>query len=531
MIYGIDLGTTNSCVAGWDEKRDQVKFYRNVVTGSTVTPSVVYFDPDDPSVTSVGDDAVSLFKMRPDRTVRGIKRRIGDKDAYDVHTNGLPEGTDPVLVSSLILKKLVEDVKRGYEEVVKDVVITVPAYFGSLERENTKRAAKEIGLNVLELINEPTAAALSYGIDLTEDKNIVVYDLGGGTFDVSFVRVIANVGNVNTFRYIAIDGDAKLGGLDWDREIAQMLLERYNEELGASYSLKKEEELNNDGVEARLTAVLFESAEKIKKLLSSGRPYVDYSVGVDGVFCKVRVTQNEFYERTKHLLDRTIEMMRKLVANAKANAKADIDEIILVGGSTRMPQIAKAICAEFGKTPKLHDPDYAVANGAAIFAQKMNHYSEDIDGILKPDPFKANPISNILSKTYGLIVLGGHVSNIMFKNDTLPLDKTHIFHLAHDNQQSVLLKLYESDLEFSNENRLIDVSEVDEKCKYVAECLVEFVRGYARNTPMTICVKANNEQLFDFEVVVGTDTQKTQISLCTPDDPERRRYIESATVL
>lgn len=527
MNYGIDLGTTNSCVAGWDEDNSKPEFYQNVVTGSTVTPSVVYFDPDTPNTVLVGDEALASFQIRPDRTVRGIKRRIGDIDSYDPRTNGIPDGNDPISISALILKKLIADVARGHEKKVENVVITIPAHFGTLERENTKKAAEAIGLNVLELVHEPTAAALAYGLGETVDKNIIVYDLGGGTFDVSCVRILANPNAINTFRYIAIAGDAKLGGLDWDREIAQILLEKYNKEVGTSYSLRKEEELTNDSVEVRLTATLLESAEKIKKLLSTGRPHINSAISFDGTVLKVRVTQDEFNTRTRHLLDRTIEMTRSVIQ--KAN---NIDEIILVGGSTRMPQVSKALKDEFDITPKLYEPDFAVAKGAAIYANKIGQYIEDVDGVLRVDPTRPNTFNNILSKTYGLIVLGGSVVNIMFRGERLPMNKliANTFAVAHEDQDSVRLALYESDLEQSRENYSIPDNEVGEKCRFIAHCDVKFNRKYKANTPISLRLQVNDEQLIDFEVKIDEEIQNSQIKLSIQDDPNRRSKLESVEV-
>ena len=535
MNYGIDLGTTNSCVAGWNEKLDLPRFFMNNVEGGTVTPSIVFFDPDDKEKVLVGNRALASFLRKPDRVVRGIKRRIGDKNSYNPKTNGLPNGTDPAAVSSLILKKLVQDVKRGHQQDVKDVVITVPAYFGFEQRAKTKLAGQYAELNVLELIPEPTAAALAYGLDSKEDKNVIIYDLGGGTFDVTFVRILAQKDGINTFIGVALDGDAHLGGMDWDRELAQLFLDVYNKTSGTNYKLREEEDLTDDSLESRLTATLLLEAEKYKKYLTAEVDKVDWTISFDGKVISGKVTLDEFNRCTKHLLDRTIEMTLRVIDTALEAGYSKPDEIILVGGSTRMAQVPIAIRDAFGIDPKLHDPDFAVATGAAIYANKIGQYTIDFDGIKRPTSTSASTgstaINNILSKTYGIGLLDKSVGNLIFRNERLPIDKiVNRFATAHDGQSGLFLAVYESDLLESKENLTVPANEVESRCEPVAECEIKFVKAYPTHTPFSMHIKLNNEQLIDIEVDIQGEKQSTQVKLAIQENPGQREYVGSVKV-
>ena len=391
-------------------------------------------------------------------------------------------GTDPAAISSFILKKLIQDVKRGHQQTVENVVITVPAYFGFEQRAKTKLAGQYAELNVLELIPEPTAAALAYGLDSTEDKNVIIYDLGGGTFDVTFVRIIAQEDGINTFKGVALDGDAHLGGMDWDRELAQLFLDKFNSSAGTTYSLRKEEELTDDSAEARLTATLLLEAEKYKKFLAPDVDKIDWSISFDGKVISGEVTLAEFNQRTKHLLDRTIEMTRRVIDTALEAGYGQPDEIVLVGGSTRMAQVPIAIREAFGVEPKLHDPDFAVATGASIYANKIGKYASDFDGIIRVSSTSTGStptaINNILSKTYGIGLVDNSVGNVIFRNERLPIDKiVNRFSTAFEDQDALFMAVYESDLLETKENLSVPPSEVDAKCERVAECEIKFIKN------------------------------------------------------
>ena len=525
MAYGIDLGTTNSCVAGWNDKMNIPKFFMNQVDGSTTTPSVVFFDPNDNNRILVGGPALASFMSNPSRVVRGIKRRIGDATSYDPRQSGLPNGTDPAAISALILKKMAQDVKRGYQQDVQDVVITVPAHFGLEQRAKTKLAGEYAGLRVLELIPEPTAAALSYGIDLNEDKNLIVYDLGGGTFDVTFVRIVNN-GESHTFNYIALDGDARLGGMDWDRRLAQIFLNKYNTQTGRNYSLKEEKDLTDDSEEAKLTATLLHEAERYKKMLSQV-DRINWSISFGGNVVDGTITLDEFNQCTRDLLDRTLELTQKVINMANDSGFNDPDEIILVGGSTRMAQVSNALKERFKKNPLLHEPDFAVALGASIYANNPDKYTNDTTRIIG-----TSPISNILSKTYGIITSTGDIANIIFRNEHLPIDKiVRRFAIAANNQHQIELNVYESDLLESEDNLTISADQIDNTCKQVAKCLIDFNQQFAQGTPITMYIKANNEQLINIDVDVQGNKQSTRIKFSIEENPEMRQYIGGATVV
>ena len=532
MKFGIDLGTTNSCVAGWNERMQAPRFYLNNVEGGTVTPSVVYFDPDDQNRVLVGSRALAFFNARPDRVVRGIKRRIGDKNSYDPNINGLPNGADPAAISALILKKLAKDVNEGHQQTVKDVVITVPAYFGFEERAKTKLAGDYAGLNVLELLPEPTAAAISYCPEVDSSKNVIIYDLGGGTFDVTYVRIIVGDDGKKTFKGIALDGDAQLGGMDWDRVLAQVFLDEYNRQQRTNYSLRKEEELIDQSVEARLTATLLREAEIYKKRLTPEIDKLDWIINFDGTTIQGEITLDDFNRLTKHLLDRTIEMTRRVIDTATeiGAGYANIDEILLVGGSTRMPQVSVAIQEAFGKRPQLYDPDFAVANGAAIYANIIGGISNDYDDIIIIRR-EEGATHNILSKTYGIELADGDVANVLFRNEHLPINKiVNRFCTASEGQSALSLYLYESNLLEAKENLTVPAAEVAEKCKRIAECEISLNRGYPRYTPLTMNLKLNNEQLIDVVVDIEGERQSVQIKLDIQESAGQRDMVGGTNV-
>lgn len=347
-FYGIDLGTTYSCIATIDSD-DLVQVIPNK-KGTMVTPSAVYFDDDNNM--QVGQSAKAHLADRPENTVVFIKREMSNKDYY-VTING--QTYDPVQISSFILKHLVDfaNEKRKNEEgkaPIYDVVITVPAYFGLMERERTTAAGQMAGLNVIQLINEPTAAAISYGRKMQGDKNLLVYDLGGGTFDVSILEFRAGVVNTK-----ATCGDHHLGGVDWDTALAELALSKIN----ASFDTLSPQEKNK---------ILLE-AEKCKQLLTDETSAV-MQFNYKGIQT-VEITREEFEMQTRSLMTRTWGLLENAMDDAKMT-KNDIDEIILVGGSSRMPMVANTIMERLGIKAKLADPDMAVAKGAALTAAQSD---------------------------------------------------------------------------------------------------------------------------------------------------------------
>ncbi len=347
--FGIDLGTTYSCIAYVDEFSKPVIIPNS--ENSRVTPSVVFFDGDE---IIVGDVAKENSKVYPEDVVSFIKRSMGDEFFIFNHRD---KDYKPEEISALILKKLVKDANEHLGEEINDVVITCPAYFGINEREATKNAGIIAGLNVKQIINEPTAAAISYGMEKSKDKVVIVYDLGGGTFDITMIDV-----KDEEIKVIGTGGDHNLGGKDWDDAIIRFVVEKFREETGLEDDILEDPDTAQD---------LALQAEKAKKTLST-REKAPIVVTYGGQRAKIILTREKFDEITKDLLDRTITLTKEMMQEAKKKNYESFDEFLLVGGSSRMPQVLEAVSSEFKDLePRLFDPDESVAKGAAIFAWKL----------------------------------------------------------------------------------------------------------------------------------------------------------------
>jgi molecular chaperone DnaK len=346
-VFGIDLGTTYSAIAYVDES-GRTTVCRNTDNEET-TPSVVYFENESNVV--VGSVAKESAVTQPDRVVSLVKREMGTKAVFDfdgrTHT--------PESVSALILKQLAKDAAEYSGGEVAKVVVTVPAYFGMLERDATKNAGKIAGLDVIGIVPEPVAAALHYEATTgAENKTVLVYDLGGGTFDTTVIRVSAE-----EIEVVCTDGDDHLGGADWDDRLRDHLLAAFAEQVPPGTDPEDDEEFLQS---------LATLAENTKKQLSKvdSRPVALRGAGASA---RIDVTRAQFEELTKDLLEKTIDIVHRTLATLKEKAPdAVIDEVLLVGGSTSMPAVAARLRAEFGWEPKLHDPHLAVAKGAALYA-------------------------------------------------------------------------------------------------------------------------------------------------------------------
>ena len=471
-VLGIDLGTTYSCVAYIDENNKPVVLKNS--EGDLTTPSVVYFE--DGNEVLVGESAKESSKIYPEKSVAFIKRSMGQPNA-NVFVND-KEMTPPE-VSSYILKKIVTDScdtlkmegKISDDENIKDVVITCPAYFGINESSATKTAGELAGLNVLQIINEPTAAAITYGVaDNKSDKVVLVYDLGGGTFDVTIIHI--KPGEIDV---VCTGGDHTLGGKDWDDTIIMYVDDEFCRQTGTSESILDDPETLQE---------ITLSVEKAKKLLTS-KEKAPISVNYKGKRARIELTREKFNELTKPLLDRTIALTQDMIKEAgkKGYAPDSIDEILLVGGSSKMPQVEKIIKETFNKDPKMFDPDEAVAKGAAIFASKENEYNILLDELaaatgqdkkkLKDDiesgkttaaavasaagaPIAARrlmssegiKIKNVSSRSFGTIALNNNgeekLFNIIFKNDSLPKESTQSFYPSADGQKDIRIRVLEN---------------------------------------------------------------------------------------
>ncbi|WP_435017318.1 Hsp70 family protein [Tundrisphaera sp. TA3] len=353
-VFGIDLGTTYSAIAYVDEHGKPVVVPNQ--ESERITPSVVLFEGES---VIVGDTAKEAARVEPHRVVSRVKQHMGDPH-FVFESEGKPYGAEDI--SSFILRKVVGDAEIALGgDKITDVVITCPAYFGTEEREATANAGRLAGLNVRSVLNEPTAAAIAYGLEQGEDQVVLVYDLGGGTFDVTMIEIKDRL-----IRVICTGGDHRLGGTLWDEAIVLHLAEEFRVQTGEESDPMDDPEVLND---------LFLQAERGKKTLTQ-RDKAPFRVTHAGRQARVELERPQFESITRHLLDRTIELTREMLADAKAKGCERFDKIILVGGSTRMPQVRDRLLAEFGMEPESYDPDEAVAKGAALFGLKESLQDE-----------------------------------------------------------------------------------------------------------------------------------------------------------
>ena len=421
-IIGIDLGTTNSCVAVMEGS--DAKVIENA-EGARTTPSVVAFKDGE---IQVGDIAKrqSITNLN---TVSSVKRIMGSNEK--VHVNN--KDYTPQEISAMILQNLKATAESYLGEKVTDAVITVPAYFNDAQRQATKDAGRIAGLNVKRIINEPTAAALAYGIDKTDkEQTVLVYDLGGGTFDVSILSLADG-----TFEVVSTAGDNKLGGDDFDQVVIDFLVGEFKKQEGI--------DLSKDRMASQR---LKDAAEKAKKELSGitkadiSLPFI--SMGVNGpVHLNTTLTRAKFEELSKHLVDRTLGPVRNALRDAKMTSK-DIDQILLVGGSTRIPAVQELVRKELGKEPnKSVNPDEVVAMGAAIQGGVL---SGDVKDVVLLD---VTPLS------LGIETLGGVFTKLIERNTTIPTSKSQVFSTAADNQPAVDIHVLQGERPMANDNKTL----------------------------------------------------------------------------
>lgn len=452
-VIGIDLGTTNSCVAIMEGK--DPKIIENS-EGMRTTPSMVAFGEGNEIL--VGEPAKRQAVTNPEATIFGSKRFIGrtfndpmvDKERQQVpykltkadngdawievtnKSNGKVEKYSPSQIGAFVLQKMKDTAEQYLGEKVTQAVITVPAYFNDAQRQATKDAGRIAGLEVLRIINEPTAAALSYGFDKTGDKTIAIYDLGGGTFDVSILEISNGV-----FEVKATNGDTFLGGEDFDMRIVNYIIDEFKKSDGI--------DLSKDPLALQR---LKEAAEKAKKELSSAQetaitlPFI--SANQQGPkHLNVRLTRAKLESLVEDLINRTVEPCRKALADAGLKA-GDIQEVILVGGMTRMPKVVETVKNFFNREPNRSvNPDEVVAMGAAIQAGVLQG---DVKDILLLD---VTPLS------LGLETLGGVFTRIIDRNTTIPTKKSQVFSTADDNQHAVTIRVFQGEREMASDNKLL----------------------------------------------------------------------------
>lgn len=358
---GIDLGTTYSCVAYLNDNGG-LEVVKNQ-EGNNTTPSVVFFDPDGQTVV-VGEQARPGAAFAPDNLVERIKSQMGSKDYT---TNIMGTDYSPTAVSSIILKKLKEDAEVHLGDTIEGCVITCPAYFGTIAKSATLEAAKAADLNVYSIINEPTAAAFAYAYIKNEDvnKTVLIYDLGGGTFDCTLLKM-EFVGDQKKLNVVASNGDPFLGGKDWDAALRDHVIEEFCRETG-----EDEDSMKND---TECMVELSESVEKIKKQLTA-RETVKLPVNYNGNKQVIEITRDTFDSITESLLQKTISLVNAMLTKENLTPDA-FDEIVLVGGSTYMPQVEACLTATYGKPMAKFEPNEAVAKGAALMAA----FSYECDG-------------------------------------------------------------------------------------------------------------------------------------------------------
>lgn len=421
-VIGIDLGTTNSCVAV--KEGDNITVIPNAEGGRT-TPSVVAFTKEKEIL--VGQLAKRQAIVNPERTIISIKRHMGTDHKVDIEEKSYT----PQEISAMILQKLKRDAEAYLGEKVTKAVITVPAYFTDSQRQATKDAGKIAGLEVLRIINEPTAAALAYGMDKSGDHKVLVFDLGGGTFDVSILDVGLDDGVIEV---LATAGDNHLGGDDWDQRIINWMVSEFRRTEGVDLSRDK-----------MAMQRLKEAAEKAKCELSSmtettiSLPFITADAS-GPKHLEMTLTRAKFEEMTRDLLDRVVGPVRRAIEDSGLSTQ-DIDKILLVGGSTRMPMVQKKIVEMLGKEPtKGINPDECVAVGAAIQGAILSGEHKDI------------VLVDVTPLSLGIETLGGVFTKIIERNTAIPVSRSQVFSTASDNQTQVEIHVLQGERPMAADN-------------------------------------------------------------------------------
>lgn len=525
-IFGIDLGTTYSSIANVDEYGKAVIIPN--AENQRVTPSVVFFDGDQ---IVVGDVAKESAKLYPNEVVSFIKRSMAEPNflyEYDGRTYR------PEEISSFILRKVVQDAEQNLGAKITDLVIACPAYFGINEREATRRAGEIAGFTIHQIINEPTAAAIAYGsVKTDEDRVVLVYDLGGGTFDVTMISIQPGAIDV-----ICTGGDHNLGGKDWDDRIMAHLVKEFQNATHTDEDILEDPDTWQD---------LQLAAEKSKKILSQ-REKTPISITHGGERVKVELKREKYEEITRDLLERTIALTQEMLAEAEKKGYERFDEIILVGGATRMPQVIRRIQAEFAMEPKIFDPDEAVGKGAAIYgwklalndnliqriAQKTNTDFETIDDLIEKTPEmvidevvqevaddtgyslsavkrSTLKINNVASKSFGVVAHDRQnreqVFNLILRNSTVPVDLERTFYTNAENQESVRIRVMESE---TNDRIVLPDNAIE-----IGAAVLHLPADLPVDSPIKISFKLNEEGRLLITAIEATDSREVNVTIDT----------------
>ena len=464
-IFGIDFGTTYSSIAFVDEYGKPVTVPNQ--ENSPVTPSVVFFETG--GCVSVGDVAKEALIAEPELVCSDVKLQLG-KEEYVFSANG----TDyrPEFIIALIFKKLAIDTREKLGAEVKDVVITCPAYFGLDEKEATKKAAEIAGLNVLSIISEPTAAAISYGLKADEAQTVMVYDLGGRTFDVTIIKADSGVIEV-----IATGGDHNLGGKDWDAEIQKYAIDQYVQQTGGSA-----DDIYDDIV--ALGDLELKSEQAKKRLTQCDKA----SFRLNGA--KIEISVDQFENITASLLQSSIDKTRDTMNEAATKGVTHYDKILLVGGSTLMPQVKKRLEQEFAGTPiESCDPNESVARGAAIYGKQMLHSDDPIEPFVQPVLSKGIALSIIHDKNNFIL------HNVFVKNTPLPCAKIIHTKTIREFQNTICLGIYDHDYIHTSSDMIADM-------RFLTSKTVQLSKPLPISSPIDILVQVNEEGLLaDINIV------------------------------
>jgi molecular chaperone DnaK len=523
QVFGIDLGTTYSCIAVMDELGNPTVLAN--ADGDATTPSVVYFQDEQTRV--VGKEAKKTAVLEPDRVVEMVKRHMGNADwrwAFAGREYSAEE------MSAFILRKIANDAEQVHGMRCADVVITCPAYFGISQRDATAAAGVIAGLNVLEVIDEPTAAAIAYGLQDDTDQVILVYDLGGGTFDVSIIEV--KDGSVTV---VAVGGDHELGGHDWDEEIVRYLIGGWMARTGTG---------EDPADSAQTVQELWRCAEDAKRALSS-RSETKILVSHGGRDVTITLTRERFEELTQHLTENTLSLTRETMMLARMKDYPDVDTMLLVGGATRMPQVARRLRQEFGLEPRFHDPDHAVAKGAAIYGQKLS-ISRRVDAGIASDLSTSRDeaevrvqqavasdlgirvealrrlenmtVTNVASHSFGVMAYRQaetgpepYIVNLVLAQAPLPATRTRLFATIRDDQAAVQLWIMESAI------RQEEIDDSDQAAE-VGEVILPLTAGLREGSPVEVTFELNSQGRL---VITGRDLAAGGRSVVAAIQPSR----------